>query len=119
MGHLSPYLKKYKKETVIAPLFKMLEACFDLLVPLIVARIIDVGIKNGDTRYILMHFAILIGMALVGLSCTVVALSLHSILPRVPPSAPPRDFGMSFLPKSAPLALKNWIRQGPPRLSHV
>ena len=73
MGHLSPYLKKYKKEIVIAPLFKMLEACFDLLVPLIVARIIDIGIQNGDTRYILTRFALLVGMALVGLSCTVVA----------------------------------------------
>ena len=73
MGHLSPYLKKYKKEIVIAPLFKMLEACFDLLVPLIVARIIDIGIQNGDTGYILSRFALLVGMALVGLSCTVVA----------------------------------------------
>lgn len=75
MGHLLSYLKKYKKETVIAPLFKMLEACFDLLVPLIVADIIDNGIGRGEgeTEYILYRFALLVGMAILGLSCTVVA----------------------------------------------
>lgn len=73
MRHLLPYLKKYKKETVIAPLFKMLEACFDLLVPLIVADIVDNGIGRGDNGYILVRFALLVGMAILGLSCTVVA----------------------------------------------
>ena len=73
MRHLLPYLKKYKKETVIAPLFKMLEACFDLLVPLIVADIVDNGIGRGDNTYILVRFGLLVGMAILGLSCTVVA----------------------------------------------
>lgn len=74
MRHLLPYLKKYAKETVIAPLFKMLEACFDLFVPFIVAAIIDVGIKGGGgCSYILSGFALLVGMAILGLSCTVVA----------------------------------------------
>ena len=73
MRHFLPYLKKYKKETVIAPLFKMLEACFDLLVPLIVADIIDNGIGSGDGKYILTRFFLLVGMAVLGLSCTVVA----------------------------------------------
>ena len=73
MRHLLPYIKKYKKETVIAPLFKMLEACFDLLVPFIVADIIDNGIGRGDNTYILIRFGWLIGMAILGLSCTVVA----------------------------------------------
>ncbi|MBE6568181.1 MAG: ABC transporter ATP-binding protein [Ruminococcaceae bacterium] len=73
MGHLLSYLKKYKKETVIAPLFKMLEACFDLLVPLIVADIVDNGIGRGENGYILRRFALLVGMAILGLSCTVVA----------------------------------------------
>ncbi len=74
MRHLLPYLKKYAKETVIAPLFKMLEACFDLLVPFIVAAIVDVGIKgDGGRNYILTGFALLVGMAILGLSCTVVA----------------------------------------------
>lgn len=73
MRHLLPYFKKYKKETIVAPLFKMLEACFDLLVPIIVAAIIDVGIASRDVRYVLTRFALLVGMALLGLSCTVVA----------------------------------------------
>ncbi len=73
MRYLLPYIKKYKKETVIAPLFKCLEACFDLLVPLIVADIIDIGIKNGDTGYILGRFALLVGMAVLGLTCSVIA----------------------------------------------
>lgn len=73
MRYLLPYIKKYKKETVIAPLFKMLEACFDLLVPLIVADIIDNGIGRGDNTYILVRFGWLVGMAILGLSCSVVA----------------------------------------------
>ena len=51
MKYLIPYLKKYKKESILAPLFKMLEACFDLIVPLIVADLIDVGIAGRDTHY--------------------------------------------------------------------
>ena len=73
MRYLLPYIKKYKKETVIAPLFKMLEACFDLLVPLIVADIIDNGIGRGDNTYILVRFGWLVAMAILGLSCSVVA----------------------------------------------
>ena len=73
MRYLLPYIKRYKKETVIAPLFKCLEACFDLLVPLIVADIIDVGIKNGDKGYILNRFGLLVAMAVLGLSCSVIA----------------------------------------------
>ena len=48
MLKLRRYLKNYKKESVTAPLFKMLEACFELLVPLVMARIVDVGIQKGD-----------------------------------------------------------------------
>ena len=47
------FLKNYKKESLLAPLFKMMEAIFDLLVPLVVARIIDNGIRRGDTTYVL------------------------------------------------------------------
>lgn len=68
-----PYLKKYKKESILAPLFKMLEACFDLIVPLIVADLIDVGIAGKDTHYILTHFGLLIMMALLGLTCSFTA----------------------------------------------
>ena len=64
---LLPYLKAYRKECVLAPLFKMLEACFDLLVPLVVAAVIDTGIANNDTGYIIRMCGILIVLALVGL----------------------------------------------------
>lgn len=67
MKHLLPYFKKYKLQSIFAPLFKMLEACFDLAVPLIVASIIDTGIANGDKKYIISRFFLLILMALLGL----------------------------------------------------
>ena len=73
MRHLIPYLKKYKLETVIAPLFKMLEACFDLIVPIVVAKMLDIGIANRDSHCIITHFALLIAMALLGLLCSFVA----------------------------------------------
>ena len=73
MRHLIPYLKKYRLEAIIAPLFKMFEACFDLAVPIVVANIIKKGIETGDRSYILSRFAILILMAFSGLACTVVA----------------------------------------------
>ena len=53
MKSLLKYLKNYKKESFCAPLFKMLEACFDLIVPLVVSAIIDNGIKTNDTSYVL------------------------------------------------------------------
>lgn len=52
MKQMLQYLKAYKKESIIAPLFKMLEASFELLVPIVMANIIDVGIQNGDKPYI-------------------------------------------------------------------
>ena len=52
MKHLYPYLRRFRKESILAPLFKMLEATFDLLVPMVVADIIKVGIAGGDTTYI-------------------------------------------------------------------
>ncbi|MBU3812673.1 MAG: ABC transporter ATP-binding protein/permease [Candidatus Niameybacter stercoravium] len=73
MKRLWVYLKDYKKECVLAPLFKMLEASFELFVPLIVAAIIDTGIANGDTGYILKMCMILILLALIGLVCSVTA----------------------------------------------
>ncbi len=67
MKHLLPYFKKYKLQSILAPLFKMLEACFDLAVPLIVASIIDNGIANSDKGYIVSRFFLLLLMALLGL----------------------------------------------------
>ncbi len=73
MKKLYGYLGDYKKETVLAPLFKLLEAVFDLLVPLVVKQIIDVGIANGDKPYIWKMVGVLIAFALIGLSCALVA----------------------------------------------
>ena len=56
MKHLKDYLKNYKLQSILAPLFKMLEACFDLTVPLIVADIINTGIANNDSAYVLRRF---------------------------------------------------------------
>lgn len=67
MKHLIPYFKKYKLQSILAPLFKMLEACFDLSVPLIVADIIDKGIGEGDRAFIVSRFFLLILMAVLGL----------------------------------------------------
>ena len=60
MKHLKDYLKFYKVQSMLAPLFKMLEACFDLTVPLIVADIINTGIANSDTAYIIKRFFLLL-----------------------------------------------------------
>ena len=73
MGKLIPYLKNYKKESVIGPLFKLLEAVFELIVPLITARIIDVGIQNGDIGYIWKMAAILVAFGVLGLVCSLMA----------------------------------------------
>lgn len=67
------FLKDYKKESVIAPLFKMLEAIFELIVPLVVAQIIDTGIRTGDTGYIFQRCGILILLAVIGLVCATCA----------------------------------------------
>lgn len=71
--YLLPYLKKYKAESILAPLFKMLEAIFDLTVPMVVAQIINQGIASGDKNYIIIRFVILIAMALAGLLCSFTA----------------------------------------------
>lgn len=73
MKHLKDYLKFYKVQSVLAPLFKMLEACFDLIVPLIVADIINTGIANSDTSYIIKRFFLLLAMALLGLASSFTA----------------------------------------------
>lgn len=73
MKSLLKYLKDYKKETVLAPLFKMLEASFELFVPLVMAAIIDTGIANGDKSYILKMGGVLVVLAVIGLTCSVTA----------------------------------------------
>lgn len=73
MKKLLRFLKDYKKECVISPLFKLLEATFELFVPLVMAAIIDTGIAGGEKGYILKMFAVLILLALVGLTCSITA----------------------------------------------
>lgn len=73
MKHLFECLKKYKFKSVLAPLLKCLEACFDLAVPLIVADIIDKGIGQKDKTYIVNRFLLLIAMAVFGLASCIVA----------------------------------------------
>lgn len=73
MKKLLVYLKSYKKETVLAPLFKMLEASFELFVPLVIAAIIDTGIENKDITYIVKMALLLIVLAVIGLTCSLTA----------------------------------------------
>lgn len=73
MKSLLKYIKDYKKESVLAPLFKMLEASFELMVPLVMASIIDRGIANADTAYIIKMGLILVLLAAVGLISAVTA----------------------------------------------
>ena len=73
MRKLLKYLKAYKLESVLGPLFKLLEAAFELLVPLVMAQIIDVGIKNQDLPYILKMGGILILLGVIGLVCSITA----------------------------------------------
>ena len=67
------YLKEYKKECVFAPLFKMLEALFELFVPLVVASVIDVGIAGKDSGYIIKMCGMLVALAIIGLTCSITA----------------------------------------------
>lgn len=73
MKKLLRYLKDYKKECVFAPLFKMLEATFELFVPLVMAAIIDTGIARSDTPYIIKMSIVLIVLGLIGLTCSITA----------------------------------------------
>ena len=73
MKKLFVYLKEYKKESVLGPLFKLLEACFELFVPLVVASMIDRGIAEGDVKQVVLMCLVLVGLGLVGLACSVTA----------------------------------------------
>lgn len=73
MKRILSYLKDYLPESILGPLFKLLEACLELLVPFIIAAIIDKGIPSGDAGYILKKGALLIALGLTGLLCSVTA----------------------------------------------
>ena len=73
MKYVFSYLKDYKKESVLAPLFKLLEALFDLFVPLVVARIIDYGIKERNQAYVFQQVGLLALLALLGITASITA----------------------------------------------
>ncbi|ADL04800.1 ABC transporter ATP-binding protein [Lacrimispora saccharolytica] len=73
MKKLLKYLKDYKRESVLGPLFKLLEACFELLVPLVMAKVIDVGIKSQDMPYVLKMGGLLVLLGITGLACSITA----------------------------------------------
>ena len=73
MKRILMYLRNYKKESILAPLFKLLEASFELIVPLIIAAIIDKGIEGSDTALITRYFIYLAALAIIGIVCAVVA----------------------------------------------
>ncbi|MBP3489330.1 MAG: ABC transporter ATP-binding protein [Roseburia sp.] len=73
MKKLLGYLKDYKKESLLGPLFKLLEASFELIVPLVMAAIIDTGVENGDRPYIMKMCLVLVLLAVIGLTCSITA----------------------------------------------
>jgi len=73
MKRLEKFLRPYRKESILAPLFKLLEVVFDLMVPVVVAQIIDVGVAKNDHGYIVQMFFVLLLMAAVGLFCSFTA----------------------------------------------
>ena len=73
MFKLLRFLKEYKKESILGPLFKLLEASFELIIPIIMACIIDIGIANKDNNYILKMCMLMVAMGVVGLVCSLTA----------------------------------------------
>lgn len=73
MKKLLVYLKDYKKESILGPLFKLLEATFELIVPLVMAAIIDTGVATGDKSYIMKMCMVLVLLAVIGLTCSITA----------------------------------------------
>ena len=110
MKRLMVYLTNYKKECVIAPAFKMLEALFDLFVPLVMANIIDVGIPAGDTGYIVRKCCLLILLGLIGLGCSIIAqyYAARALWAAAPASATPCSS------TSSASAAPSWSGRGPP-----
>ena len=73
MRKLLKYMKGYGKECILGPLFKLLEASFELLIPLVVAKIVDTGIRNQDTGYIIKMCLVMISLGVIGLACSLTA----------------------------------------------
>ncbi|MBE6958477.1 MAG: ABC transporter ATP-binding protein [Ruminococcaceae bacterium] len=73
MKTLMKLMRRYGKESILAPLFKMLEASFELLIPLVVAAIVDTGLGTGDRNYVVQMCLVMVALGIVGLVCAVVA----------------------------------------------
>ncbi len=73
MRNILKFIKRYRLEAILGPLFKMLEALFELFIPLVVADIIDTGIKWGDSAYILRRCGLMVALGVVGLVCSITA----------------------------------------------
>ena len=73
MKNILVYLRNYKKESVLGPLFKLLEASFELIIPLVMASLIDVGIGNKDISYVVKMIGIMVLLYLIGLVCSIIA----------------------------------------------
>lgn len=69
---MKKYYALYKKQFILGPAFKLAEAILELLVPLVMAKIIDVGIKNGDVPYIIKMGLLMVGLGILGLLCAIV-----------------------------------------------
>lgn len=89
MRKLLIYLNEYRKECILAPLFKLLEASFELVVPLVVAAIIDHGIAASNKSYIFKMGGVMVLLALIGLACSITAQYFAA------------KAAVGFLPKSA------------------
>ena len=72
MLKFAKYLKSFQKEVFLGPVFKLIEAIFELIVPLVMARMIDVGIANGDRLYVIKMGCVMILLGLVGLGCALI-----------------------------------------------
>lgn len=72
MLKIARYLKGYRKQVIIGPIFKLTEAIFELIVPLVMARIMDIGVANGDTAYVLKMGGLMVLLGLLGLGCALI-----------------------------------------------
>lgn len=79
MRKLTRFLKQYKLQVIVGPIFKLIEAIFELIVPLVMADIIDIGVKNGDANYIWQHGGILLLLGVVGLASSLTCQTLASV----------------------------------------
>lgn len=68
MLKLARYLKAYKKNVILGPIFKLIEAVFELIIPVVTAKIIDVGVKTGDTAYVFQMGGVMLLLGVVGLA---------------------------------------------------